>query len=77
MGRGDLSDREWSRLEGAAPEGRWQRRPVEGSPDRHQRDLFEAPDRCAVAYLPVRFGSWKTIHDRHRRWSVDGTWDEF
>lgn len=25
--------------------------------------------------LPSRFGSWKTGHDRHRRWSADGTWD--
>ncbi|WP_392675968.1 IS5 family transposase [Streptomyces sp. LN785] len=24
--------------------------------------------------LPPRFGSWKTVHDRHRRWSADGTW---
>lgn len=25
--------------------------------------------------LPPRFGSWKTVHDRHRRWSADGTWE--
>jgi transposase len=25
--------------------------------------------------LPERFGRWKTIHERHRRWSADGTWD--
>lgn len=25
--------------------------------------------------LPTRFGKWKTVHDRHRRWSADGTWD--
>ncbi|MGP8303607.1 IS5 family transposase [Streptomyces inhibens] len=25
--------------------------------------------------LPARFGKWKTVHDRHRRWSADGTWD--
>lgn len=25
--------------------------------------------------LPERFGSWKTVYERHRRWSVDGTWD--
>lgn len=25
--------------------------------------------------LPPRFGKWKTVHDRHRRWSVDGTWE--
>lgn len=26
--------------------------------------------------LPPRFGKWKTCHDRHRRWSADGTWEE-
>lgn len=26
--------------------------------------------------LPTRFGKWKTVYDRHRRWSADGTWDK-
>ena len=25
--------------------------------------------------LPERFGSWKTVWKRHRRFSGDGTWD--
>lgn len=25
--------------------------------------------------LPERFGRWKTVYERHRRWSADGTWD--
>ncbi|OLZ67558.1 IS5 family transposase [Streptomyces sp. IMTB 2501] len=25
--------------------------------------------------LPTRFGKWKTVRDRHRGWSADGTWD--
>ncbi|GGY34616.1 hypothetical protein GCM10010299_46440 [Streptomyces tanashiensis] len=25
--------------------------------------------------LPERFGSWKTVYERHRRWSADGTRD--
>ncbi|WP_240167899.1 IS5 family transposase [Streptomyces noursei] len=24
---------------------------------------------------PARFGPWKTVYQRHRRWSADGTWD--
>ncbi|MFE6868835.1 transposase [Kitasatospora sp. NPDC057692] len=24
--------------------------------------------------LPERYGPWKTAHERHRRWSADGTW---
>lgn len=25
--------------------------------------------------LPERFGKWKTVYNRHRRWSGDGTWE--
>lgn len=25
--------------------------------------------------LPARFGKWKTVYERHRRWSANGTWD--
>lgn len=24
--------------------------------------------------LPERYGNWKSVYDRHRRWSRDGTW---
>jgi transposase len=24
--------------------------------------------------LPSEYGSWKTVYNRHRRWSGDGTW---
>jgi hypothetical protein len=25
--------------------------------------------------LPKRFGPWKTVYERHRLWSADGTWE--
>lgn len=25
--------------------------------------------------LPERFEPWKTVYERHRRWSADGTWE--
>jgi len=25
--------------------------------------------------LPAEFGNWKTVYMRHRRWSMDGTWE--
>ncbi|WP_425427424.1 IS5 family transposase [Actinopolyspora alba] len=25
--------------------------------------------------LPERYGTWKSVYDRHRRWSADGTWE--
>jgi transposase len=26
--------------------------------------------------LPVSYGSWQTVYDRHRRWAGDGTWEQ-
>jgi transposase len=75
MGRGDLSDEEWARLEPHLPAnrgrgGRWQchRRVINGI-------LFRQRTGLPWRDLPSRFGSWKTVHDRHRRWSADGTWE--
>ena len=29
---------------------------------------------CAWRDLPPQYGNWKTVYNRHRRWSGDGTW---
>ncbi|UQA91453.1 IS5 family transposase [Streptomyces halobius] len=75
MGRGDLSEAEWARLEPYLPTngkrgGQWKshRKVVNGI---YFRERTGVPWRD----LPARFGKWKTVHDRHRRWSADGTWD--
>lgn len=75
MGRGDLSDEEWARLQPPLPThrgrgGRWQchRRVINGI-------LFRQRTGLPWRDLPSRFGKWKTVHDRHRRWSADGTWE--
>jgi transposase len=26
--------------------------------------------------VPAQYGPWKTVYERHRRWSADGTWDK-
>ncbi len=26
--------------------------------------------------LPAEYGNWKTVYGRHRRWSLDGTWEK-
>ncbi|MEV5416171.1 IS5 family transposase [Streptomyces albogriseolus] len=75
MGRGDLTDVEWERLRPFLPVsngrcGRW-------------RDLRQVIDgilhrvRTGVQWrdLPERFGPWKTVYERHRLWSADGTWE--
>ncbi|MFF8411225.1 IS5 family transposase [Streptomyces omiyaensis] len=75
MGRGDLTDLEWARLEPHLPKntgrgGRWKSHRV-------IIDGIFFRQRTGIPWrdLPERFGSWKTVHDRHRRWSADGTWD--
>ncbi|NYV73695.1 IS5 family transposase [Streptomyces sp. UH6] len=75
MGRGDLSDAEWERLLPFLPVsngrcGRW-------------RNHWQVIDgilhrvRTGVQWrdLPERFGPWKTVYERHRLWSADGTWE--
>nr|WP_267893342.1 IS5 family transposase [Streptomyces kebangsaanensis] len=75
MGRGDLSNEEWALLGFHLPKnvgcgGRWKnhRRVINGI-------LFRQRTGIPWRDLPTRFGKWKTVHDRHRRWSADGTWD--
>ncbi|MFD8265972.1 IS5 family transposase [Streptomyces althioticus] len=75
MGRGDLTNREWSLLEPDLPPaggrgGRWNdhRTVVNGI-------LFRIRTGVPWRDLPERYGSWKTVYERHRRWSADGTWD--
>ncbi len=74
MGRGDVTDAEWEQLRPFLPVsnrrcGRWRdhRQVIDGILHRirtgaHWRDL------------PERFGPWKTVYERHRLWSADGTW---
>ncbi|WP_414504056.1 IS5 family transposase [Streptomyces sp. NEAU-L66] len=75
MGRGDLSDAEWERLRPFLPVsnrrcGRWRdhRQVIDGILHRI---------RTGVQWrdLPERFGPWKTVYERHRLWSGDGTWE--
>lgn len=75
MGRGDLTDHEWARLRPHLPKsgrrgGRWasHRRVINGI-------LFRQRTGVPWRDLPARFGKWKTMYERHRRWSADGTWD--
>ncbi|MEU2469359.1 IS5 family transposase [Streptomyces sp. NPDC012486] len=74
MGRGDLTNVEWDRLEsflppGGARGGRWSdhRRVINGV-------LYRVRTGVQWRDLPERFGPWETVYKRHRRWSADGTW---
>ncbi|WP_445047559.1 IS5 family transposase [Streptomyces drozdowiczii] len=75
MGRGDLSDAEWERLRPLLPAsnrrcGRWRdhRQVIDGI-------LHRVRTGVQWRDLPERFGPWKTVYERHRLWSADGTWE--
>jgi transposase len=70
--RHDLTDEEWDRLVPLLPghprQGhRWNdhRTVISGI-------LFRTRAGCPWRDLPERYGNWKTVYGRHRRWSLDG-----
>ena len=73
--RHDLRDAEWARLEPLLP-----RQPRQGHRWNDHRLVidgifFRTRTGCPWRDLPERFGNWKTVYNRHRRWSGDGTWE--
>ncbi|MBL3665646.1 recombinase family protein [Streptomyces sp. M2CJ-2] len=38
--------------------------------------FYKARTGCRWEDLPERFGLWKSIHSRYKRWRADGTWHE-
>lgn len=76
MARGDLTDKEWARLESLLPP----QQPAEpGGQYRDHRQVINgilwvlrtgAPRRD----LPERYGPWQTCYSRFRRWSEQGVW---
>jgi transposase len=38
--------------------------------------LFQTRAECPWRDLPGEYGNWKTVYNRHRRGSLDGTWEQ-
>ena len=36
--------------------------------------LWRTRTSCPWRDLPGDYGNWKTVYNRHRRWSAEGTW---
>ena len=73
--RHDLTDAEWLALEALLPD----RTPQRGGRWTDHRQIINAVlwrTRTGSPWrdLPACFGNWKTVYNRHRRWSMDGTW---
>jgi transposase len=73
--RHDLTDAEWARLGPLLPG-----HPRQGHRWNDHRLVIDGVFHrvragCPWRDLPERFGNWKTVYNRHRRWSGDGTWE--
>lgn len=75
MGRGDLTNEQWAKLEPLLPKGK-----KSGRPPRHSKrqliDGIRYRVRTGVPWrdLPARYGPWETVYGLFRRWQRDGTW---
>jgi transposase len=76
LNRHDLTDEEWQRLLPMMPADA--RRGRRWSDHRMVIDgiLFRTRTGCPWRDLPGEYGNWKTVYNRHRRWSLDGTWEQ-
>jgi transposase len=75
MNRGDLTDREWERLEPLLPP----QKPRVGRPAKDHRQIVNGIlwiNRTGAPWrdLPERYGSWKTVSSRFYRWCRAGIW---
>lgn len=74
VGRGELTDRAWARIEPLLP--------AVSGPGRRWRDHRQVINailrklRTGAPWrdLPERYGPWKTARERLRLWTKDGTW---
>src|SRR5512133_698067 len=77
MGRGDLTNEQWARLERLLPTGKKSGRP----PTWRKRQLIDGirwRTRTGAPWrdLPARYGPWQTVYGLFRRWQRDGTWQQ-
>lgn len=74
--RHHLNDEQWQRLQGLLPDGSGRA----GRPWSDHRMVIDGVlhrvrTGCPWRDLPERYGPWKTVYNRHRTWSGDGTWE--
>ena len=73
--RHDLTDEEWALLAPLLPDQRRRRaRPWKDHRQVVNGVLWRTRTGSPWRDLPASYGCWKTVYNRHRRWSADGTW---
>ena len=77
MGRGDLTNEQWARLEPLLPKGKKPGRPPRWS-KRQLIDGIRWRTRTGAPWrdVPARYGPWQTVYGLFRRWQRDGTWKQ-
>ncbi|MER7900484.1 IS5 family transposase [Streptomyces sp. NPDC096046] len=75
MGRHDLTNAQWAKLEPLLPVGKKAGRP----PVHTKRQLIDGirwRTRAGAPWrdVPERYGPWETVYGLFRRWQRDGTW---
>jgi transposase len=76
MSRGDLTDKQWKRLQPLLPP----QKPRRGRPAKSHRQLLDAIlwiDRTGAPWrdLPHEYGPWQTAATRFYRWKRAGVWE--
>src|ERR687887_473067 len=77
MGRGDLTNQQWTRLAPLLPKGKKSGRPPTWS-KRQLIDGIRWRTRTGAPWrdVPARYGPWQTVYGLFRRWQRDGTWSQ-
>ena len=72
-----LRDDQWERIKDLLP-GREETVGVTAADNRLFVDAVLYRYRTGIAWrdMPERFGGWKNVHRRHRRWSEKGVWEK-
>jgi len=75
VGRHDLTNAQWAKLEPLLPAGKKPGRP----PVHTKRQLIDGirwRTRAGAPWrdVPERYGPWETVYGLFRRWQRDGTW---
>jgi transposase len=76
MGRGDLTNEQWERLQPFLPP----QKPKVGRPAEDHRRIINGVlwiDRTGAPWrdLPERYGPWRTVASRFYRWQKAGIWE--
>ena len=76
MRRHELEDREWEQIRDLLPSGGGRGRPWKDHRETLNGMLWILRTGAPWRDLPERYGPWKTVYERFRRWSREGLWDK-